>query len=80
MDQQTHLSVDHPDDGEAQDGAEQDVLPVVVVVGGPAQGDGEGDEEEGQGQQQSPAGDWSGAVEGSQFAGEVEEDKAPGSK
>ena len=76
----THLSVDHPDDGEAQQGAAQDVLPVVVVVRGSAQGDGQRDQEEGQGDQQPPAGGWAAAVESSQFSREVEEDKSPGSK
>ena len=65
---QTHLSVNHPDDCEAQHGAGQDVLPVVVVVGGSAEGDGERHQEEYQGQQQSPGGDWPTAVECSEFS------------
>lgn len=74
------LSVNHPNDREAQCRPGQYVLPVVVVVRGAAQGDGERDEEERQGEQQSPAGERSAAVECSKFACEVEEDKAPGSE
>ena len=50
-----HLSVYHPNDGESQHRARQDVLPVVVVVRGPAEGDGERNEEEYQRQEESPA-------------------------
>ena len=76
----THLSVNHPDDWEAQHRARQDVLPVVMVVGGSAQGDGQGDQEEDQGKQQPPGRDWSTAVESSQFSRDIEEYKSPGGK
>ena len=65
---ETDLSVYHPDDGEAQQRPGQDVLPVVVVVRGPAEGDGERNEKEGQWEEQSPARYWPTAVECSKFA------------
>ena len=62
-----YLSVNHPNNGESQQGAGEDVLPVVVIVRGPAEGDAERDQEEHQGDQEPPAGGGPRAVECAEF-------------
>ena len=51
---------------------------MVVVVGGPAEGDGERHQEEHQGEQQAPGGDGATAVECPEFSCQIEETKSPG--
>ena len=60
--------IDSVSEEDAEEAPDSDVLPVVVVVRGPAEGDGERNEEEDQWEEQSPARYRPTAVECSQFA------------
>jgi len=74
------LSVNYPCCDEPNQGANQDILPMVMIVRCPADGDAGGGEEAGEEEEQVERGGRRSTPECSKLASEVEEEETPGDK
>jgi len=72
------LSVNHPYGDKTNYRANQDILPMVMIVCCAADGNGGGGEQAGEEEEQVEGGGRSATSEGAKLASEVEEDKTPG--
>jgi len=72
------LSVNHPYGKEPNYRANQDILPMVMIVCGPADSNADWGEEAGKEEEEVEGGRRRSTSEGAKFASEVEENKTPG--